>query len=171
MAGEPSRPAGPSVPPQGAAHPTALLLHPVTLLALLVLVLNDGWLRGASPGWVTGKLSDVAALVLFPAVLATGGALLAAALRRLAGRAPRGVAPPGPAVLALACLLPAAILAVINLSAAGRDLYLGLLGALDPGGRIGPFHYTMDASDLVTLPFAAVPWLLGRRLWPPGAHR
>ncbi|SES47621.1 hypothetical protein SAMN05216199_4118 [Pedococcus cremeus] len=43
---------------------------PPTLLALAVLVLNDHVLKQSAPGFVTGKLSDVAGLVLAPALLA-----------------------------------------------------------------------------------------------------
>ncbi|WP_198169090.1 hypothetical protein [Herbidospora daliensis] len=43
--------------------------QPLTVLALVVLVVNDHVLKHAWPGFVTGKLSDVAGLVLFPALL------------------------------------------------------------------------------------------------------
>jgi hypothetical protein len=46
------------------------LAHPGSVLALVVLVLNDHLLKQAWPGWVTGKLSDVAGLVVFPLLLA-----------------------------------------------------------------------------------------------------
>ncbi|MGN6523549.1 MAG: hypothetical protein ACTHMZ_10190, partial [Actinomycetes bacterium] len=49
---------------------------PPTLLALAVLALNDHWVKQAAPGVVTGKLSDVAGLVLAPALLAVALALL-----------------------------------------------------------------------------------------------
>jgi hypothetical protein len=41
--------------------------------ALLALVLNDHWLKGAGllPGWLTGKLSDFAGLIVAPILLAT----------------------------------------------------------------------------------------------------
>lgn len=41
------------------------------MCALLLLVINDHWLKGAGvlPGWVTGKLSDAAGLVFFPVLL------------------------------------------------------------------------------------------------------
>ncbi len=39
------------------------------MLALVVLVVNDHMLKAAWPGFVTGKLSDVAGLILFPALL------------------------------------------------------------------------------------------------------
>src|SRR5690606_32162865 len=48
------------------------LLHPLFGAALLVLVVNDHVLKGAGalPPLVTGKLSDVAGLLVAPAVLA-----------------------------------------------------------------------------------------------------
>ncbi|MBX6723359.1 MAG: hypothetical protein IRY92_09020, partial [Dactylosporangium sp.] len=52
-------------------HHLAWLAHPVTLAAVVVLVVNDHLLKDAYPGLVTGKLSDVAGLVLAPAVLAS----------------------------------------------------------------------------------------------------
>jgi len=49
---------------------------PVSLAALGLLVLNDHVLKAAAPGLVTGKLSDVAGLVVAPPLLAVGLALL-----------------------------------------------------------------------------------------------
>jgi hypothetical protein len=54
--------------------PLRALAHPGSVLALVVLVLNDHVLKQAWPGWVTGKLSDVAGLVVAPLLL---GAVLA----------------------------------------------------------------------------------------------
>jgi hypothetical protein len=53
-------------------HPAAALGHPLFAIALIVLVLNDHALKGAGilPPIVTGKLSDVAGLLVAPAVLA-----------------------------------------------------------------------------------------------------
>ena len=45
------------------------LLHPLTLLSLGLWALNDHVLKGWAPGALTGKLSDVAALVVAPTVL------------------------------------------------------------------------------------------------------
>jgi hypothetical protein len=51
----------------------AVLRSPVFGAALLVLVLNDHWLKGAGllPGWLTGKLSDLAGLIVAPILVAT----------------------------------------------------------------------------------------------------
>lgn len=48
----------------------AWLASPVTVVAMVVLAVNDHVLKQAHPGPVTGKLSDLAGLVLAPAVLA-----------------------------------------------------------------------------------------------------
>ncbi|MBN1966549.1 MAG: hypothetical protein JW910_17995 [Anaerolineae bacterium] len=50
--------------------------HPVTLGAVLLLLLNDHWLRYQSPSWLTGKLSDAAWLALAPLIAATAFAWL-----------------------------------------------------------------------------------------------
>jgi hypothetical protein len=45
------------------------ILHPVTIGAMALLILNDHVLKEAFPGVVTGKLSDVAGLAFFPTLL------------------------------------------------------------------------------------------------------
>jgi hypothetical protein len=46
-----------------------VLVHPVAIAALVLLVVNDHLLKGLYPGWVTGKLSDFAGMVVAPLVL------------------------------------------------------------------------------------------------------
>src|SRR5687767_4407511 len=48
----------------------AWLLHPLTVLATVVLLVNDHVLKAAAPGWLTGKASDVAGLLVAPPLLA-----------------------------------------------------------------------------------------------------
>lgn len=55
----------------------AWLAHPASLLALAVLLVNDHLLKAAWPGTVTGKLSDVAGLLVAPPLLAVLVALCA----------------------------------------------------------------------------------------------
>ncbi|WP_062356462.1 hypothetical protein [Herbidospora yilanensis] len=50
-------------------RPAPWIAHPLTVLSLVVLVVNDHLLKFTWPGPVTGKLSDVAGLILLPAVL------------------------------------------------------------------------------------------------------
>ncbi|MFJ8576986.1 hypothetical protein [Micromonospora sp. NPDC093277] len=74
--------------PDVARVALAWLGHPVTVLALVVLVINDHVLKAAQPGWLTGKLSDVAGLVLTPPLVAVLTALI---VPRLPPRAAAGL--------------------------------------------------------------------------------
>jgi hypothetical protein len=47
----------------------AYFIHPLPLLAVAVLVLNDRYLKFAYPSWWSGKLSDVSGLFFFPLFL------------------------------------------------------------------------------------------------------
>ena len=53
------------------------LAHPVSLLALVVMVINDHLLKQTYGSWLTGKLSDAAGLIFFPALVAIVVALVA----------------------------------------------------------------------------------------------
>src|SRR5687767_7289813 len=48
----------------------AWLVHPTTLIATVLLAVNDHVLKAAYPGPFTGKLSDAAGLVVAPPLLA-----------------------------------------------------------------------------------------------------
>jgi hypothetical protein len=37
------------------------LSHPLSIAALLILLLNDHWLKKVAPSWLTGSSSDIAA--------------------------------------------------------------------------------------------------------------
>ncbi|MET0789509.1 MAG: hypothetical protein ABWY33_09725 [Cellulomonas sp.] len=94
-----------------------LLLHPVALVSLGVLLLNDHVLKAAAPGWVTGKLSDLAGLTFFPF-------LLLAARHVLLRTAPSvGAALAGAAVTG-------ATFAAVKLSTAARQVYSDVVGVL-----------------------------------------
>lgn len=145
--------------------PVALLLSPWALAAIAVMLANDHWLRHAHPGWVSGKLSDVAGLVFFPALLHDVSLWLAP--------------PPSGAVerrrLVVASLLTALVFAAVKTLHGPADLYRWGLGALQwpffavraawhgaaaPG--VVPVRLLEDATDLLAVPFAAVGLLLRR---------
>ncbi|MBI5932272.1 MAG: hypothetical protein HY867_01085 [Chloroflexi bacterium] len=50
----------------------ACLQHPLTLLSIAVLLLNDHILKVIAPSWLTGKISDFAGLFFFPFIVAAG---------------------------------------------------------------------------------------------------
>ncbi|HSN98265.1 MAG TPA: hypothetical protein VLS89_08200, partial [Candidatus Nanopelagicales bacterium] len=113
------------------------LLHPVWLTALAVLLVNDHLLKGAGvlPGWLTGKVSDYAGLIVAPALLA---ALLGVSSRRglFAAHAATG------AVFGAINVLPEA--------ARAMEWLMGLT----------PFAWsiTVDPTDLLALPALLVGW-------------
>ncbi|WP_434045339.1 MULTISPECIES: hypothetical protein [Sorangium] len=107
------------------------LLHPLWLGALALLVLNDHALKGSGllPGWLTGKLSDFAGLLVAPAVLA--------ALLRVSSR--RGFLG--------AHLATGAVFSAIKLAPAAARAVEALM-ALTPL----PWRITVDPTDLIALP-------------------
>jgi len=148
-----------SVATAGAEPGLELVLHPVPLIALAAMVANDHWLKANHPGVLSGKLSDVAVLVLLPFLF-----VAFADLARL--RWSRLPAPGRVAALASVALAIGAFI-VIEVMPAGGELYRWTLGALQwpvraalatiagdvlPG--IAPVRLTSDVTDLLTLPAA-----------------
>ncbi|MBY8872073.1 hypothetical protein K7640_09500 [Micromonospora sp. PLK6-60] len=132
----------------------AWLSHPVTVLALLVLVVNDHLLKAAHPGWLTGKLSDVAGLVLAPPLVAT---LAALTVPRLPARAAAG----------LGLGLVGAGFAVVKSSG-----YAAALASAAWSLVSGPALVRADRTDLLTLPALAVAgWTWRRARRDPVAGR
>ena len=130
-----------SSPP--SPHPTALQSgpgHPLFLGFVALLLVNDHWLKAIHPGpWLTGKLSDVAWLVVAPVVL---GAVLARG----------GVAPPHARRLALG--LPALAFVLLQLWPPLGNTWVSLWGGA----------HVADPTDLLALPAL----LLVPLCWRPG---
>jgi hypothetical protein len=118
------------------------LASPGFALALVVLVLNDHVLKTAYPGWITGKLSDVAGLVVAPLLL---GVLLTA------WRVPRPMLV-AIAVVGLGFTLTKSAVAV---AAVASDLW-SLTGV--------PSEMRADTTDLLALPALCAAWLVHRRV-------
>jgi hypothetical protein len=122
----------------GAPAALAWLAHPLTLSALVVLLLNDHLLKAEFPGLLTGKLSDAAGLVVAPPLLAGAVLLLVPKL-------------PAHATAAAATLVTGAGFALAKTTGAGADV-AGVLG-----------HVVVDPTDLLTLPALGLAWHAWRR--------
>ncbi|MEU4336568.1 hypothetical protein AB0F59_18375 [Micromonospora lupini] len=131
---------GPERTRDGAPTTLSWLCHPATLLALVVLVVNDHVLKAAFPGLVTGKLSDVAGLALAPPLVAV---LLTLLVPRLPARA---AAPVGLVVVG-------AGFAVVKSSGYAAELASSAWTAL-----AGPSLVRADWTDLLTLPALGLAW-------------
>lgn len=124
----------------GARRALAWLAHPVTLAALVVLLLNDHLLKAAYPGPLTGKLSDVAGLVLAPPLVTT--VVLSLARRMPAGPAATGSMVAVGAIFTIIKAIPAAA----NAASAAWSIILG------------PSLVRADRTDLFALPALAIAW-------------
>jgi hypothetical protein len=147
--------------------PGDALLHPASLAALGLLLVNDHVLKAALPGPVTGKLSDLAGVVLFPILLWSAAELVLVSLGRWRGPSARTVAAAATAstaiFLAIKTLPPAAIGAGWLLGVAQWSLSLPLrLVAGAPLPPIVPASIVVDSTDLIALPFVAVAIWIGR---------
>lgn len=140
----------------------AALLHPLVLGAIALLAINDHLLKGAAPGVLTGKLSDVAGMVFFPIFLA---ALLE--LVRVRGRLVLGCAIATGLVFAATKTIPPAAEAYRYGLAVLQWPFHAVLSLLRGHGAPGvtPVAMTMDPTDLIALPALAVPvWLTRQRI-------
>ncbi|MBP9088704.1 MAG: hypothetical protein KBG15_21450 [Kofleriaceae bacterium] len=167
-------PAAPPDPAPGirsvTPFPGALLTHPMALISLGLLVLNDWVLKpsagfralgSGAGGWLTGKLSDAAGLVLGPLVIAAMLGTLAHWLGSPAARQRRNYTT---AALAIAAIVVPFVACKISPAAAAQCAH-----ALSLFGR--PAHVVPDPTDLFMLPFAAVAWWVmqpTRRYKPSG---
>lgn len=122
---------------RSALRPRRALLTPTWLAALAVLGVNDHLLKGAGvlPGALTGKLSDLAGMIVAPALLA---ALLGLRSRR---------------GLLFCHVAVGAVFAAIKLSPAAADAWSWLMGLVGPAWVI-----TVDPTDLIALPVLALGW-------------
>ena len=136
------------------------LLHPVPVVAIAALVLNDHWAKHAFPGVLTGKLSDVAGMVFFPLMLQ---ALVELVDRREPFRPSRRVL--------LACAgATAVVFTAINLHPAAARVYEVGLGVIQWPFRmllalgwvpLAEVHHTLDPTDVVAAPFVALAVAVG----------
>jgi hypothetical protein len=145
------------------------LLHPVMLLSLVVLVVNDHVIKHCWPGVLSGKLSDFAVMVLLPLFL---HGLVELAYQRLSR--PLGAA--ASARWLLGSLVASALIfglpevwqpaeLTYRYGAAALRYPFQLFWAMLHGRaslRFVPVRATADITDLLALPMALLAWRAGR---------
>jgi hypothetical protein len=134
------------------SHALDCLAHPLSLAAMLILLVNATLLQRYAPSWLSGKLGDLAWLCFVPALTAIGLSLIIPPGARLSQRTIGWVA------LLLTGLAFSLVKTVPSLNALVA-YYGGLL--------IGsPFKLALDPTDLLALPGLAVAyWIWQRPPW------
>jgi hypothetical protein len=123
---------------------------PLPLAAVMLLVVNDRWLKPALHSELTGKLSDVALCFFMPLFVSE-------CLGILTGMAPR-------TRLALGAATTAALFAGLEVVAPFTAWTLRVLAAVGPTlGIWRPFRMTSDVTDLYCLGLIPVAMWYGHR--------
>ena len=134
--------------------PIGEALHPVTLAAMLVLVVNDWfWKPRFAGSFVTGKLSDLAGLAAAPVVLTALIGLVLLAASKLGVRVDPKLTHRR---LVLAIAATGVVFAAVKLSARAAGWFTDALGVF----RTATVH--LDRTDLACLPMLAVAYWIGR---------
>jgi hypothetical protein len=131
-----------------SASALAWLGHPGTVLAAAVLAVNDHLLKQAFPGLVTGKLSDLAGLVVAPPLLA----LMAALTGRVRSRRAADL------LAAASVLATGAGFTLVKSTHSGADLASRAWSLVAGDSRI-----LADPTDLFALPALVLTWWLWTR--------
>lgn len=149
-----------------SAFPGDGLLHPAALIALILLIVNDHFFKHYAPGFLSGKLSDVAGLFVAPLVLEAAYEFVTSRRRR----------PLRPSFrVALACTLAVAVAFTLmeTWTPASLAFRYGLalaqwpFRALFAGAWVPlvPVRHVADAEDLIALPaLLGSLWLARRRV-------
>lgn len=139
------------------------LVHPVVLVAVGLLILNDHFLKAAWPGLVTGKLSDFAGLLFFPLLLQALWEIALAAAGRPSTASQR--------VLVLSIAATAVVFSALQLVPLAADAYSQVLGQSQwaIGSLLGhaanepvPVQVSPDPTDLVALPVLMLTYRIGK---------
>jgi hypothetical protein len=149
-------------------RPGDALIHPVPLLSLATLIVNDHWAKHAHPSVLTGKLSDVAGLIFFPLLLQALIEIVSSAIGRFSGHSRRLLAISifGTAILfSLAKTCPMANEAVRMVDASLRYPLRFVLASIHhaPRPALGRPSLVLDPTDLLALPALAIAFVVGNR--------
>jgi hypothetical protein len=139
------------------------LLHPVSLLCIVLWGLNDHVFKALYGNWLTGKLSDLTGLVAFP--------LFAFSLWQLALIVSGAQRPVRSRELLAILAGTGTLLAASKLTSQGAFVYALWVGfthepsatlctPVDIAARV---QHTQDPTDLIALPMLGVAWWIARR--------
>jgi len=117
-------------------------LAPLPLAAVVLMAVNDHWLKPAFHNIWTGKLSDLAICFFLPLLISAG--LEACTRWTLPRRLLVGVA------------MTALLFVPLKLSQPAADLFCAVLGSIGRPLGFHQFRAVADPTDLIALPFLAL---------------
>lgn len=121
------------------------LQHPLSLLSIAILLLNDHIFKVLSPSWLTGKLGDFAGLFFFPFIVAAGISLVADSSGSLSGH-----------IGQIAIGVTALLFLLLKVSASANSLGQSILSiALNR-----PVQIILDSTDVFALIILLPSWFL-----------
>jgi hypothetical protein len=148
------------------SFPGDLVLHPLSLASLVLLIVNDHFLKEHYGGPLTGKLSDIGGLVFFPVLLVSAIEVV----RFAVGRRPWRLLIRG---LTACVIATGSVFTLAKTWPPATTFYrLGtgvaewpVVALLHGGGmpRLPTAHLVRDHTDLLLLPLLVIPWWLGKR--------
>jgi hypothetical protein len=124
---------------------------PLPLFAVGLFAVNNWVLKSRYPGWVTGKLSDIAACFFLPLFLSAFVDLVSLRKLRLRSR------------LAVGATLTIVGFSAVKLSKTASDGMTFVINALNRYAGLPMTENRVDPSDLIALPFVAVALWWARR--------
>ncbi len=141
--------------PNRRSLPIGEFFHPLSILALVLLVVNDWYLKPSS--WaselITGKLSDFAGLLFFPLLVTALVDCLLLVLFRMGTDVDFSLRR---AKIAAAIAITAVLFIAIKLSGPANQAFVDLLSWVGFSARV-----VRDPSDLVALTVLWIPWRIG----------
>jgi hypothetical protein len=148
--------------PMRAGLPCNELLAPLPLAALVALGINDWALKGRAPVWLTGKLSDVAGLFVFPLVATAALDLVLLGAWRLGARLDFTLRR---WKLATAIALELLGFSILKLWPAGSAALVAAMRVVAPHTTV-----VLDATDLFAFAVLPFTWWHARRVLARGAY-
>lgn len=145
-------------------------MHPLALLSLLVLIINDHLLKETYSNSFTGKISDFAGLVFFPLLLIA----LIEILYPLFNHSITQIS--GYTITRILLVVAIGYISIKSVQPFA-DLYSTILGVVElsakalpkfvlgqPMGHFVPRRIIADPSDLIALPMLFVAWIIAGRV-------
>lgn len=159
-------------PPEGGELPATEFIHPLPLLALALLAVNDHLLKGAGwlPGWLTGKLSDFAGMFFFPLLISACVDVALYGLSVIVRRTWVDFSLRRSKIF-LSCSLTGALMIGIKLSPTAAAALLRQIERLDLFNLFSHGRIVQDPSDLLALSMLPLAYLFARQRIaeiPPG---